>query len=672
MAFQILKQKLCEALILALPEGNNDFVVDCDASIQGLGAILMQREKAIAYTSRQLKPHKENYTTHDLKLGAVVFTLKIWRHYLYDTKYIVFTDHKSLQHVLNQKELNMRQRRWLEILADYDCEIHYHPGKANVIVDTLSQKKIIKSHRIKPLCVRVKTECQKPSGLLIQPKIPIWKWERVTMDFVTKLSRTSNEHDTIWVIVDRLTKSVHFIPTRETESMDTLTCLYIKEIISRHGVPISIISDRDSHFTSRFWQSLQNDLGTQLDISTTYHPKTDGQSERTIQTLKDMLRACAIDFGKGWEKHLPLVEFSYNNSYHATIKATQFKALYGQKNRSPVCWAEVGDTQLTGTEIIMRQPKRSCKFDNTCKLREIDKEVTPTIPQSEPKDTSGDEVDDSLHSADEIFQKELARLKGRVQRATSDAESLGLGSANDAVELHSQASKKTVPPGCIPVPTDNVPVPPGSLPVPTGSILVPTSNTVVSTDNVLVHTSSSTDSFFDDEPTTRFPSLSDLGNHDPSPGIFSSSSYDDEFGAAPNNVASTVEVSPVANTRINTIHPQSLIIGDPTSAVQTRSKVDAMQEEMQQFKFQNVWVLVGLPEGKYAIGTKWILKNKRDDRGIVVRNKARLVAQGHRQEDGIDYDEVFAPVAKIEAIRLDGRASHSMIPMLINKESQTF
>nr|GEW81943.1 reverse transcriptase domain-containing protein [Tanacetum cinerariifolium] len=154
MAFQILKQKLCEAPILALPEGNNDFVVYCDASIQGLGAVLMQREKVIAYASRQLKPHEENYAAHDLELGAVVFALKIWRHYLYGTKFIVFIDHKSLQHVLNQKELNMRQRCWLELLADYDCEIRYHPGKANVIADALSQKRIIKSHRVKPLHVR--------------------------------------------------------------------------------------------------------------------------------------------------------------------------------------------------------------------------------------------------------------------------------------------------------------------------------------------------------------------------------------------------------------------------------------------------------------------------------------------------------------------------------------
>ncbi|GKD19112.1 putative reverse transcriptase domain-containing protein, partial [Tanacetum coccineum] len=174
-------------------------------------------------------------------------------------------------------------------------------------------------------CSRVKADCQKPSGLLIQPEIPTWKWERITMDFVTKLPKTSNEHDTIWVIVDRLTKSAHFIPTNATDSMETLT---------------------------RFCQSMQSTLGTQLDMSTAYHLETDGKSERTIQTLEDMIRACVIDFGKGRERHLPLVEFSYNNSYHASIKATPFEVLYGRKCRSPVCWAEVGDVQLTGPKII--------------------------------------------------------------------------------------------------------------------------------------------------------------------------------------------------------------------------------------------------------------------------------------------------------------------------------
>ncbi|GJS71735.1 hypothetical protein Tco_0704576 [Tanacetum coccineum] len=458
-AFQLLKHKLCSALILALPEGSENFVVYCDASHKGLGAVLMQREKVIAYASRQLKVHEKNYTTHDLELGAVVFALKMWRHYLYGTKYVVFTDHKSLQHILDQKELNMRQRRWLELLSDYDCEIRYHPGKANVVADVLSRKERSKPLRVRALvmttglnlpkqilsaqskarkeenfinedlhgminklepradgtlclnnrswipcfgelralimheshkskysihpgsdkmyqdlkklywwpnmkakiatyvskcltCAKVKIEYQKPSGLLVQPEIPQWKWENITMDFVTKLPKTAAGQDTIWVIVDRLTKSAHFLPMREDDTLEKLTRLYLKEVVSKHGVPVSIISDRDGKFTSHFWKSLNKALGTRLDMSTAYHPETDGQSERTIQTLEDMLRACVLDFGKGWDRHLPLVEFSYNNSYHTSIKVAPFEALYGRKCRSPICWAEVGDSQLTGPEII--------------------------------------------------------------------------------------------------------------------------------------------------------------------------------------------------------------------------------------------------------------------------------------------------------------------------------
>ncbi|GJT35763.1 putative reverse transcriptase domain-containing protein [Tanacetum coccineum] len=201
-------------------------------------------------------------------------------------------------------------------------------------------------------CLRVKAEHQKPSGLLVQPAIPQWKWDNITMDFVTKLPRTQSGNDTIWVIVDRLTKSAHFLPIRETDPMDKLARLYLKEVVTRHGIPVSIICDRDPRFTSNFWRSFQKAMGTRLDMSTAYHPETDGQSERTIQTLEDMLRACVIDFGNGWEGHLPLIEFSYNNSYHASIKAAPFEALYGRKCRSPVCWAEVGDARLTGPELV--------------------------------------------------------------------------------------------------------------------------------------------------------------------------------------------------------------------------------------------------------------------------------------------------------------------------------
>nr|GEU77660.1 putative reverse transcriptase domain-containing protein [Tanacetum cinerariifolium] len=394
-ASQILKQKLCSAPILALPE----------------------------------------------ELGAVVFALKMWRYYLYGTRCVVFTDHKSLQHILDQKELNMRQRRWLELLSDYDCEIHCHPSKGNVVADALSRKVRPKPLRVQALvltiglnlpvqilnaqtearkeeiyraedlggmikklesradkmlclknrswipgfgnlralimheshkskysihpgsdkmyqdikklywwpnmkaeiatyvskcmtCAKVKVAYMKPSGLLVQPRIPQWKWENITMDLVTKLPKTKIRQDMIWVIVDRLTKFAPFLPAKENDSMEKLTRQYLKE-------------------------SLQESFGTQLDMSTTYHPETDGQSERTIQTLKDMQRACVMDFEKGWNKHLPLIEFSYNNSYHTSIKVAPFKALYGRKYRSPVCWAEVGDAQLIGLEIVRETTEKN-------------------------------------------------------------------------------------------------------------------------------------------------------------------------------------------------------------------------------------------------------------------------------------------------------------------------
>ncbi|GJR00663.1 putative reverse transcriptase domain-containing protein [Tanacetum coccineum] len=389
-----IPKKLCSAPILALPEGSEDFIVYCDASHKGLGAVLMQREKVISYASRQLKIHEKNYTTHDLELGSVVFSLKLWRHYLYGTKCMVFTDHKILQHILNQKELNMRHRRWLELLSGYNCEIRYHPGKVNVVAHGLSRKEQSKPLRVRALVMtigldlpkqilnaqteerkpeniknedvggmllknskdpekfrteklkphadgtlcfngrswlpcysdlrtvimheshklkysihsgsdkmyqdmkklywwpnmkaniatyvskcltyaKVKAEHQRPSGLLVQPDIPQWKLDNITLDFVMKLPKLSQGYDTIWVIVDRLTKSAIFVPVRETDPMEKLARMYLKEVVTRHGIPVSIICDHDP-------------------------------------------------------------------SYHASIKVAPFEALYGQKCRSPVCWAEVG------------------------------------------------------------------------------------------------------------------------------------------------------------------------------------------------------------------------------------------------------------------------------------------------------------------------------------------
>ncbi|GJY16096.1 putative reverse transcriptase domain-containing protein, partial [Tanacetum coccineum] len=208
-------------------------------------------------------------------------------------------------------------------------------------------------------CSKIKAEHQKPSGLLQQPEIPEWKWEKITMDLVTKFPRSSGGYDAIWVIMDRLTKSAHFLPIREDYKTEKLARIYINEIVARHGVPVSIISDRDGQFASHLWQALQKALGTKLHMSTAYHPETDGQSERTIQTLEDMLRACVMDFGGSWDTHLPLVEFSYNNSYHTSIKCcTSSRAFLGWKCRSPVIWTEVGESQLIGPKIVQETTEK--------------------------------------------------------------------------------------------------------------------------------------------------------------------------------------------------------------------------------------------------------------------------------------------------------------------------
>ncbi|GKA39720.1 putative reverse transcriptase domain-containing protein [Tanacetum coccineum] len=267
-AFQTLKSNLCDAPILSLPDGVEDFVVYCDASNQGLGCVLMQRGKVITYSSRQLKIHEKNYTTHDLELGAVVFALKAWRHYLYGAKSVIYTDHKSPQYIFDQKELNIR--------------------KANVVADALSRKERVKPRRVQAMAMTIhprvrgmilaaQSEAFKPLGLLQQPKIPEWKWDKITMDFITNLPKTESGHDTIWVIVDRLNKSTHFLAMREDYSTNRLAKLYSDEIVVRHGLPVSIISDRDGRFTSRCWQTVQKALGTRLDMSTVYHPQMDGQ-----------------------------------------------------------------------------------------------------------------------------------------------------------------------------------------------------------------------------------------------------------------------------------------------------------------------------------------------------------------------------------------------------------
>ncbi|GJU71239.1 putative reverse transcriptase domain-containing protein [Tanacetum coccineum] len=288
IAFQTLKDKLCNAPILALPDGSEDFVVYYDASGLRLGCVLMQRRKVIAYASRQLKIHEKNYTTYDLELGAVVFALKIWRDYLYGTKsnysttmtarFAIILAQNEASETVNAPGEMLRglddqikrrsdgalyylDRIWVPLTGNvrtlimdeaHKSRYSVHPGVDKMYYDLrdmywwLGIKKDIALYVSKCLtCSKIKAEHQRPSSLLQQPEIPEWKWERITMDFITKLPRTGNGHDAIWVIVDRLTKSAHFLPIREDFKMDRLTRLYLNEIIARHGVPISIISDRD-------------------------------------------------------------------------------------------------------------------------------------------------------------------------------------------------------------------------------------------------------------------------------------------------------------------------------------------------------------------------------------------------------------------------------------------
>ncbi|GJX92031.1 putative reverse transcriptase domain-containing protein [Tanacetum coccineum] len=439
-SFTILTQK-------SLSDRPADFVVYCDASGLGLGCVLMQRGKVIAHASRQLKIYEKNYMTHDLELGSVVFALKIWRYYMYGTKSI-------------------------ELFNNYDCEIRYHPSKANVVVDALSRKERVKPKRVRAINMTLQSSIkdkilaaqkeamdefaglqkgldemieQRSDGTLYyldriwvhlkgdtrtliideahkskyfvhpvankmyydlrdrywspgmkkdvaQPEIPEWKWEGIAMDFVTKFPRTSSGHDTIWVIVDQLTKSAHFLHMREDYKMDRLARLYLNEIVARHGVPISIISDRDNRFTSIFCHSMQEALGTRLNMSTAYHPQTDGQSEHTIQTLEDMLRAYILDFGGSRDVHLMLVEFSYYNSYYSSMRCAPFEALYGRKCHSPIMWAEVREGQLIGPELVQETTEKISQIKDRLKAAR-DRQKSYAIKKRKPLEFSiGDYV----------------------------------------------------------------------------------------------------------------------------------------------------------------------------------------------------------------------------------------------------------------------------------------
>jgi hypothetical protein len=217
-------------------------------------------------------------------------------------------------------------------------------------------------------CQRVKSEHQRPAGLLQPFKIPEWKWEEIGMDFIVGLPCTQAIYDSIWVIVDLLTKVPHFIPVKTTYSGAKLAELYMSRIICLHGVPKKIVLDKGSQFTSKFWEKLHESMDTKLNFSSAYHPQTDGQTERTNQILEDMLRACALKYGKSWDKSLPYAEFSYNNSYQASIEMAPYEALYGRQCRTPLFWSQTGESQIFGQEVLKDAEKQVWMIQENLKI----------------------------------------------------------------------------------------------------------------------------------------------------------------------------------------------------------------------------------------------------------------------------------------------------------------
>ena len=446
-SFEKLKDALVNAPVLKLPDFTKSFLVITDASGQAIGGVLTQEGRPVAYTSRKLRLHELNYPTHDLELLAVIHALKIWRHYLLGRKFELHTDHKSLKWIFTQPDLNMRQRRWMELLHEYDFDIQYKPGKENLVADALSRKSMLsfisvlqtslldevnthmpqdpyfnkirtllslssrdeKQDRIingfhiahdvlyyqQRLCIpnndaiklrilqeahdipiaghpgyiktynnlrqsfywprmkrdileyvskclscqKIKAERVRYPGKLHPIDAPQMKWECISMDFITGLPK-SHGFDSIFVVVDMLTKVAHLFPVRKDYSAKDVAHTFMKGVFLYHGLPRRIVSDRDSKFTSNFWKSIFEATGTQLAYSTAYHPETDGQTERVNQVVEDILRAYCMREPSKWTRYLYLVEFAYNASFHRSIGMSPFKALYGQDCLTPLKWTD--------------------------------------------------------------------------------------------------------------------------------------------------------------------------------------------------------------------------------------------------------------------------------------------------------------------------------------------
>ncbi|KAA0025360.1 DNA/RNA polymerases superfamily protein [Cucumis melo var. makuwa] len=336
-ATEELKKRLVTAPILTLPVTGKEYVIYCDASRQGLGCVLVQEGKVIAYTSRQLKKHEY----------ALSRKSRLPKSALCDIRASLLSELRGFKAVMTAKSsgsllAQFKAKQGLE--AEFElrtdgaivkqgrlCVPNISELKGAILEEAHNSAYAMHPGSTKMYRTLKKTYWwpvrQRPGGLLNPLPVPEWKWEHITMDFLFGLPRTSRGYDGIWVIVDRLTKTVRFIPMKATSTLDQLAKLYVDKIVSQHRVPVSIVSDRNPRFTSKFWPSVQKAMGTKLKFSTAFHPQTDGQLERTIQTLEDMLKACVLQFKGSWATHLSLIEFAYNNSYQSTIGMAQFEAL---------------------------------------------------------------------------------------------------------------------------------------------------------------------------------------------------------------------------------------------------------------------------------------------------------------------------------------------------------
>ncbi|XP_033139368.1 uncharacterized protein LOC117130975, partial [Brassica rapa] len=389
-AFQCLKEKLTHAPLLILPDFNKTFEIECDASGIGIGAVLMQEKRPIAYFSEKLGGATLNYATYDKELYALVRALQTWQHYLWPKEFVIHTDHESLKYLKGQNKLSKRHARWVEFIETFPYVIKYKQGKENIVADALSRRhdgflfydnrlcvpncslrdlfvreshggslmghfgiaktlKTLQDHFFWPrmkrdvekLCERCATCKQAKSkvqshGLYTPLPIPYHPWNDISMDFIVGLPRTRTGKDSIFVVVDRFSKMAHFIACHKTDDALHIANLFFKEIVRIHGMPKTIVSDRDTKFLSHFWKTLWSKLGTKLLFSTTCHPQTDGQTEVVNRTLGTLLRAFIKKNLKSWEDYLPHCEFAYNHAVHSTSKFSPFEIVYGFNPNSPL------------------------------------------------------------------------------------------------------------------------------------------------------------------------------------------------------------------------------------------------------------------------------------------------------------------------------------------------